>query len=129
MHGYHQHVIFVVEVQQPGSDQRPFCEVEGLLRFLGCEPPGFRLSLSPTRAADSYERERERRGGVDYLYWLIVHDSEGRAQSFVAANYLVKAPLKHRHVERAFQAHGPCDIVKRAAGIQAVKEPQPLLRE
>ena len=53
---------------------------------------------------------------------------EAHAQRFVAAHQGVERAPQGRLIERPADADAEADVVFRAAGVQAIQEPQPLLR-
>src|SRR5204862_61727 len=71
--------------------------------------------------------QREARG--DDLDRESVAGAEGGAERLVAADDLVEDPAERRDVERAVDAEGQRDVVQRAARLELVEEPEPLLRE
>jgi hypothetical protein len=65
----------------------------------------------------------------DHLHRLPVHADETSSESLVAGDDLIEAACQRRDVQLAAQTHRRRDVVKGAARLQLVEEPEALLRE
>ena len=74
-------------------------------------------------------RQRQRSGRRDRLVGLAAMARERRAQRLVPPHHLAEGLTQHVHVERPGELDGRRDVVSRAAGVQLIQEPEPLLGE
>ncbi len=115
--------------QQGGAEERPTTEVERMGRFARGEAPGLHpLALGRERRQID-DREPQVRLGLDPLHGQTVGEGEGGPQRRVPARHLTEAPAERRDVEAALQVNDGRDGVERAAGLQLIEKPQPLLGE
>ena len=109
--------------------ERALGEVEGPLRLDGGEASGLGARAGGRGAPGGpLSGEAGGRGGDD-LHDVAVGRGEGGAEDFVAAADLVEALLEGGRVERAGEPEGDGEVVGRAAGLELVEEPEPLLGE
>jgi hypothetical protein len=87
------------------------------------------LAMAAGEAGEVDLRQRHRPRRVDLLPGLAVDLDEAGAQRLMAARDLGEGGGERRRRERPAQEPARGDVVERAAGRQAVEEPEPLLRE
>ena len=104
VHADQQDVLFLAQPQQPGPEQRPALQVEGTALLLEGESLRFGLSLGLRQPAPVFDGQHCVHGGGDHLHRLTVHGGKGGAQSFVARDDLLEAPLQRLHLEGATES-------------------------
>src|SRR5262245_46197928 len=112
---------------QAGSPDLISIELEGPVIFPGDDLPHQFVPLSVVQFAQISERRLHIRGHIDYLSWLAISRLKSGPQHFVTPHNLTEAVQQSRHVERASQANGHRNVVRRTAGLQLLDKPQPLL--
>ncbi len=118
------------QAHQGGAHQRGLRQVEGLSRFLGGLFEGRGVALGLRQVAQVHHCQRQRSLRVELLDGGAVGlDMEGGAQRLMALDESLEGALQCSGLQRAHEAHREGDVVERAAGLQAVQEPQALLRE
>ncbi len=117
------------QAQQAGAGERRAGEVERQ-RDLGVDHPG-RLGLAPRlgQRGQVDDGERQPRLGFDDRHRLAVAHHDAGAQGLMPAGDLDEAGREHPHVEQAPDAHGTRDVIRRAARLELLDEPKPLLGE
>ncbi|OEZ49229.1 hypothetical protein DUGA6_62980 [Duganella sp. HH105] len=117
------------QAQQARPDQRAVGQVERRLRLVLHQPLrlGLALRLRQVRQVLRFQRQFQHRR--DHLHRRAVHAAEAGAQRLVPAHDLVDRAPQGRHVQRADQAYRQRNVIKPAARLQLVDEPQALLRE
>ena len=116
------------EPQHLDAQQRPRAEVEGPPGLLGGEAHHLGLGLALAQPREVTERRAEVARGRDDLRGQLAHPLKSRAQDFVAAHNLGQRALEGAHVEVAFEAHREWNVEGRAVGVEAVENPEALLR-
>ena len=120
-------VIALARLQQRRAEQRAALQVEGL--------PGkaasWRASSAPGSAAPLRSRtcQRQRRGRIDHGHRAAVHRREPGAQRRVARHEPVERGAQRRDVQRTGAVDRPGHVVGRAARVELLEEPEPLLAE
>ncbi len=117
------------QAQQADAQQRPGGQVERPQHVFGGQAAGVLhpLCLGQTRQVHHRQFLRGRR--VDDLGGLARLGGKGGAQRLMAANDLRDGALQRGHVQRSVHDERGGHVVLRAARLQLVEEPQPLLGE
>ena len=131
VHRQQQHVLVVGQPQQRGAQQRAARQVERPLRLRRRQPLAPAASRS---AAGSARRSISGSGSAPRPGRSPGPAARPRSRRSCAAprgaaRSRSRLRCERRHVERPAQAHGGGDVVGRAAGLELVEEPQPLLGE
>ena len=129
VHAHHQHVVVRPGPQQPRAKERARDQVERPRRLLRPAPRHHRLALRRGNAGQVLNGEAKAREGRDPLHGPAAGLGKGGAQGLVAADDLAQGALQRRGVQRAPEPQRRGDVVGDAPGLQAVQEPEPLLRE
>ena len=129
MHLDEQDVLFVVEPQHLRPDQRSARQVEGATGRRHRAAPDLELALGGRQLAEVHDDQRHRRRRRHELARLTRHGREERAQGRVTPHDLGEAAGQCLDVRSSPQAHGPRDVVRPAARLELIEEPQPLLGE
>ena len=129
MQGQENRVVLLAEPQQPGAQQRAALEVEGEAGLLPRQPVGLGLAPRRGKGREVGQREGQLPLGGDDLDGGAVMDREGGAQHLVSADDLAEAACQRGGVEPPGEAQGGGDVVSRAARLELVQEPEPLLGE
>ena len=127
--GQEQPVLVLAQAQQSRPEQRSAREVEACAAFGLRDPPGLRVAHVLRQRAQVFDVERDVEPRRDHLHQPRVLDVEARTQRLVASNDLVQRTTQRVPVERPAKAQHLRLVVDRFPGIQAVEQPQPLLRE
>ncbi len=124
-----RHHLVRARAEEPRAQERPARQVERPRRLLA--------RLRPDRLLPLLRRERGKVGDLhahgpglaDHLHRLPVDLGEDGVQRLVPEHDLAERLLQRAHVERPAQPQREGDVVRRASGLQAVHQPEPLLRE
>ena len=120
------------EPEQRGPEHRPALEIERPRGLGSRQAPRRRLAhpLRQARQVDHRQREVRRiRRRPDHLAGIVPVGGEHRPQHLVATHHLSQARRQGGHLQRALEAHRDRQVVERAARLQPVDEPEPLLGE
>ncbi len=129
---HQQGVVAGGEPQQHGAQQRSARQVEGAAGFGLCQRRllGGAARRRQRGQIDRRQRAvRRRRRRQDPLHRRFRDLDEDGAQHLVTPRHGGQGSRQRRGVQRAAQAQGGRHVVQGAAGLQAVEEPQPLLRK
>ena len=123
MHRHQEHVLVLRQAHQRRAQQRPRRQVERLRRLR--QRPG----LQAVRGVERDAWERPRRRCMNPLHRVASDGHEGRAQRLVALDHGLDGLAQRLEVEPTANAERRRDIVRRAARLQLIEEPQALLRK
>ena len=117
------------EPHQAETQQRAGGQVEAAAGLQGGEPPRRLLAPAGRQRRQVGHRQRGLGRGEHPLVGAPAGAPEAGPQRLVAAHHLGEAAPEGVQVEPAPQPHGGGDVVGRAAGLELVQEPEPLLGE
>jgi hypothetical protein len=129
VHGHRGDMVLLSQPDQQAAQQRPAREMEWADRFLcsqgagGCLAPGLRQP----RHVD--QRQPEGGGRLNDLHRRAIRGREDGAQRLVAARDLTEAERQNPGVQRPLDAQRHRDVVERAVRLEAIDEPETLLRK
>ncbi len=124
-----QHVVLFTQSQQSRPEERARREVEGPPRPVEDLSPHLRLARRLGGAREILYRQREAPEGRDDLHGSPFALLERGPQRLVPPDDLPQRALQGRTVQRAAQPERVGQVVEGAPRMQAVQEPEPLLRE
>ncbi len=115
------------QAQQFDAQQRPLCQIKGVLGLLGGQALCCDRPLGLREVPEVRYRARQNKVPRDNLGWLSVHRCKGGSQDFVALHKLMQALFQCRNVELTGEAKSSVDVIDRTARPQLVEEPEALL--
>jgi hypothetical protein len=127
VHRHHEHVLLRMDAQQRDPDQRARGQMERPAGLLGRQPARGLLADRARQGRQVHQRQRHRCGRVDHRERLAGAGRERGAQAVVPAHHLVQRPFEDRPGQIALQPHGDGHVVGRAARLELIDEPEPLL--
>ncbi|GMU11132.1 hypothetical protein ASNO1_73860 [Corallococcus caeni] len=129
MHRHQQQVLRVAQAHEGRAQERTGFQIEGPACFEVREAPRLFVPLRFRQRGHVEHGQRPRRGRVDALSGLPLVLDEGGAQRLVPGDEGLEGAAQGFDVHLALQAKGRGDVVRGAAGLELVQEPQPLLGE
>src|SRR5881394_3443356 len=127
MHRQEHHMLRCSQPQHPRSQQRSTTQVEGLLSFCLCHPPGFSLALNLFHLAQINQRQAKVDTWCNHLYRMSFNFGKAGPQHFMPPHDLGERSLQRGHVEFSFQSQRRSHVVEGTVWFQLVQKPQPLL--
>ena len=127
MHGVKHHVIFGIDLNQCGSEQRSLCQIKWRLSL----QPGNRFDLTfpiifwDASQIDLLERNSHLR--MDNLIGSAALRMESGSQRFMPKYHFVQALFQRIDIEVTLESNRFGNVVERAVGLQLIEEPQSLL--
>ncbi len=122
-----QHVLFLIETQQPDPQQWRTPEVEGKIPLVRRQPADLRLLQRVAHPGKIPPANLKRDLVGDHLHELTVDHAKAGSQSLVTAHNFVNTFFQRLHVEAAAEPEANRNVVGGAIGLQLVKEPQSFL--
>ena len=127
MHGHQQQRVAALGREQHGSEERTGSQIEGTLCLERRQPLQLATHVCLARAGHGYHAERRVRGGTDVLNRARCRRAKHRAQHAVTALDLRQGLTHRQHVDRTLEGHGRGNVVRGAAPLPLIEEPEPLL--
>jgi len=127
--GEEEDVVVLRESDQMGTNERRAGQVERRKRRLGDEPLRLLLAVGGRDQRRVQRLQRHVNGLVDDLCRLPVHLEEARPQALVPVDHCIEGEREGVDVQRSLEPEGQRDVVRATSRLQAVEEPEPLLRE
>jgi hypothetical protein len=127
MHRHQQRMLFLSQLRQSPSDQRPSLQIERLSRLLLGQP----LKLSPCVRFPSQVVLPQLKASIhrpDDLLRMSVNLSEGRPQRFVPHHDPIQRSPQRLPIQFSSQSQPARDVIGLARPPKLRQEPQPLLR-
>ena len=127
--GEHQHVLALARPQQARAQQRRLSEREQRSRLTCPDRGDFPLAPATGQPPEVPVDERQSGRGVDVLERLAVDHRERRPQSFVPRNQLIQTPRQDLAVEPSSYPDRDGNVVRAAARVELLQEPEPALSQ
>src|SRR5215212_10762645 len=122
-------MLILRQLDEMGTQQRPAAQIEGARRLFLDYLLRALFPLALIHEAQVYERWFDRLRGVDVLGGLSAQRREGRPQRLVPPHDLRQSLFQRRHVKSPRQPDDVRHVIERAARLETVDKPEPLLRE
>src|SRR5436853_7674731 len=122
-------VIFFTELQQGRPEHWPSGQVEGASALFNRQASCLFFFFVAFKMIPVDYRKPYSLGRRDALVGLAFYRFKPRSQYLVPSDNLAEAAFQRLEVHLPEEPHRRRQIVKRITGTQAVKEPEPLLRE
>src|SRR5881394_2991685 len=129
MHRQEHHMLRCSQPQHPRSQQRSTTQVEGLLSFCLCHPPGFSLALNLFHLAQINQRQAEVDTWCNHLYRMSFNFGKAGPQHFMPPHDLGERSLQRGHVELTAESDCSRDVIQGGSWHELFCKPEPLLRK
>ncbi len=123
-----EHVVISGEADKVRAEKRKLREIEGTVGLADGDRPRLGLAAIRGKRREVALVERDRGIVMDDLDGIPAARGERRPENLVAARQLGENALEEFGLEGAPDANGGGDVVGRAAAVEVVEEPEPLLR-